>query len=97
MGLTIEEAIDVVVEACMNDREKKLRDALVSLGWTPPTAIRKNVNAFPEEVQEALKENGYKDDDFLHVDNAFDQWCDYEGLVNYGPTIRRLISACKTA
>jgi hypothetical protein len=42
------------------------------------------------EVASDLEEAGH-DPNELTIDEIFDKWCDYEGLIGYGPKLRKII------
>jgi hypothetical protein len=50
------------------------------------------------EVMDNLVENyGVGDIEQMTPEQAFDAWCDYEGLVNYGPQLRLILLKLKMA
>jgi hypothetical protein len=48
-----------------------------------------NYADLPPAVKEAL-DNRPNDVPGMTIGEIFDAWCDYEGLINYGPKIRTL-------
>lgn len=41
------------------------------------------------DVYEALVERGWDDQDIITKEKAFDEYCNWHGLINWGPTLRQ--------
>jgi hypothetical protein len=51
----------------------------------------------PEEVLDALHERSHSDEDILQMDirKMFSEYCQWEGLINYGPKLWNIVEELK--
>ena len=48
------------------------------------------VKMYPSWIADDLIDRGHDVDDDIKPKEAFDEWCEWNGLIGYGPQLRKL-------